>query len=154
LPEDLKRKVAGVVLFGYTKNAQTKSSIPNYPKEKVKVFCSSGDGVCGGTLAVTGGHFSYMGDGSGPKAVDFLLSAIKGERVSGDSGSSEATGGAKGGKGFGGKGFGGKGMGGKGKGSKGSSPTETSNIPATSEASDSTPNKGAPNATPDIESSE
>jgi len=76
LPEDIKNKVAGVVLFGYTKNAQTKSSIPNYPKEKVKVFCSSGDGVCGGTLLVTIGHFSYMADGSGPKSIAFLVEQI------------------------------------------------------------------------------
>src|ERR1700759_679851 len=68
LPEDVKKRVVGVVLFGYTKNGQTKSSIPNYPKENVMVLCSKSDGVCGGALLVTAGHFSYMGDGSGPKA--------------------------------------------------------------------------------------
>jgi cutinase len=76
LPEDLRSKVLGVVLFGYTKNGQQKGGIPNYPKDKVKVFCSSGDGVCGGTLVVTIGHFSYMADGSGPKATQFLVDAI------------------------------------------------------------------------------
>jgi cutinase len=89
LPEDLKSKVLGVVLFGYTKNGQQKGGIPNYPKEKVKVFCSASDGVCGGQLAVTAGHFSYMGDGSGPKAVEFLMSVINGAGKSGDSGASE-----------------------------------------------------------------
>jgi len=77
LPENIKSKVAGVVLFGYTKNAQQRSGIPGYPKERVKVFCSASDGVCGGTLAVTAGHFSYMGDGSGPKAIAFLVGQIK-----------------------------------------------------------------------------
>jgi cutinase len=78
LPEDLKAKVLGVVLFGYTKNGQQKGGIPNYPKDKVKVFCSASDGVCDGKLNVTAGHFSYMGDGSGPKAVEFLMNAING----------------------------------------------------------------------------
>jgi len=77
LSPEIKSKVAGVVLFGYTKNAQQKGGIPNYPKEKVKVFCSTSDGVCGGTLAVTAGHFSYMSDGSGPKAIAFLVGQIK-----------------------------------------------------------------------------
>jgi cutinase len=76
LPENIKSRVAGVVLFGYTKNAQQKSGIPNYPKGRVKVFCSSSDGVCGGSLMVTAGHFSYMGDGSGPKAISFLVGQI------------------------------------------------------------------------------
>src|ERR1700761_604067 len=78
LPANVKSKVAGVVLFGYTKNAQTKSSIPDYPKDKVKVFCASSDGVCGGTLAVTAGHFAYMGDGSGTQATNFLIQHING----------------------------------------------------------------------------
>lgn len=111
LPEEIKRKVVGVVLFGYTKNAQTKSSIPNYPKGNVKVFCSSGDGVCGGTLAVTAGHFSYMGDGSGPKAVAFLLEKIQGGG-GGGGGGDEGGGGLAKGKGKGGKGKLGKGKGG------------------------------------------
>jgi len=76
LPENIKSKVAGVVLFGYTKNGQQKGGIPNYPKEKVLVLCSKSDGVCGGQLLVTAGHFSYMGDGSGPKAVSFLTEKI------------------------------------------------------------------------------
>jgi len=76
LPENIKSKVVGVVLFGYTKNGQQKGGIPNYPKENVMVLCSSSDGVCGGALLVTIGHFSYMGDGSGPKAVNFLVGKI------------------------------------------------------------------------------
>jgi cutinase len=78
LPENIKNKVVGVVLFGYTKNGQQKGGIPNYPKQNVLVLCSSSDGVCGGQLLVTIGHFSYMGDGSGPKAVNFLVTKING----------------------------------------------------------------------------
>jgi len=117
LPENIKKKVVGVVLFGYTKNAQTKSGIPTYPKDQVSVYCSKSDGVCGGTLAVTPGHFSYMGDGSGPKAIAFLVSKINagpgGGGASSDGGGAAAEEPApKKGKG---KGKFGKGKGGKGK---------------------------------------
>ena len=98
LPANIKNKVVGVVLFGYTKNGQTKGSIPGYPKENVKVFCSAGDGVCGGALLVSAGHFSYMMDGSGPKAVTFLLSKINGAGSSGGGGRA-SSGLGKGGKG-------------------------------------------------------
>jgi len=77
LPSDVKSKLAGVVLFGYTKNGQQKGGIPDFPKEKIHVYCSSSDGVCGGALLVTPGHFSYMGDGSGPKSIAFLTERIK-----------------------------------------------------------------------------
>jgi len=90
LPADIKSKLAGVVLFGYTKNGQTKGSIPDYPKDKLKIFCSSGDGVCGGALLVTIGHFSYMGDGSGPKSIAFLTERIK-SAMANKGGSGEAA---------------------------------------------------------------
>lgn len=83
LPDGVRSKILGVVLFGYTKNGQQKGGIPNYPKEKVKVFCSSGDGVCGGALMVTIGHFSYLMDGSGPAATNFLVQAINGAKGGG-----------------------------------------------------------------------
>jgi cutinase len=70
-PPNIREKIRGVVLFGYTKNKQQRSGIPNYPKERVKVFCQQSDGVCWGQLLVTPGHFAYNGDG--PKAVSFLV---------------------------------------------------------------------------------
>jgi cutinase len=76
LSTDLKAKIAGVVLFGYTKNGQTKSTIPNFPKEKLLVICRSDDGVCGGALLVTIGHFGYLMDGSGTQATNFLAKQI------------------------------------------------------------------------------
>jgi cutinase len=120
LSANVKKKVAGVVLFGYTKNAQTKSGIPTYPKDNVAVYCSKSDGVCGGALAVTLGHFSYMGDGSGPKAVAFLLSKINSSGASSGGGDGDAPaddGGAAEAPPTKGKGRG-KGKFGKGKGGK------------------------------------
>jgi len=76
LPAGLKNKVVATVLFGYTKNKASKGGIPNYPSERVKVYCSKNDGVCGNTLSVTAGHFSYMADGSGPQSLAFLKEHI------------------------------------------------------------------------------
>lgn len=38
LPEDVKGRVAGVVLYGNTRNAQENGKIPNYPDEKYVFF--------------------------------------------------------------------------------------------------------------------
>jgi cutinase len=82
LPANIKSKVVGGVLFGYTKNAQMKGAIPNYPKDEVMVFCDEtspgkfGDGVCGGKLNVNAGHMVYMTNGDGAKAVKFLKGKI------------------------------------------------------------------------------
>ncbi|KAF1981791.1 carbohydrate esterase family 5 protein [Aulographum hederae CBS 113979] len=76
LPEAQRNRLAGGVLFGYTKNAQTRGSIPGYPADRLKVFCTTSDGVCGGTLAVTIGHFAYLRNGDGPKAIEFLTQKI------------------------------------------------------------------------------
>jgi hypothetical protein len=56
LPENIKSRVVGVALYGYTKNKQNKGVIPNYPADRVKVFCPPSDGVCGGKLNVNAGY--------------------------------------------------------------------------------------------------
>jgi len=122
LPESLKNKIAGVVLYGYTKNKQNRSAIKGYPAEKTKVFCPKSDGVCNGGLNVNAGHFSYLANGNIKEGYNFLAARIRAAK-SGGGGSSGGDGGedspapsrGKGGKGKGlGKagGFKGKGKGG------------------------------------------
>jgi len=77
LSPDVKKRIAGAVLYGYTKNAQNKSLNPNYPPENTKVFCPKADGVCNGALNVNTGHFSYLMDGTIKEGYTFLASKIK-----------------------------------------------------------------------------
>jgi cutinase len=76
LPQSVKSKLVAGVLFGDTRNRQDRGQIPKFPKDKITIYCSPQDGVCKGTLQVTGGHFSYIGNGDGPKAVAFLKGKI------------------------------------------------------------------------------
>jgi cutinase len=55
----LQAKIAGIALFGDTLNKQESGHIKGLPQEKSRVWCNSGDGVCGGALNVNAGHMSY-----------------------------------------------------------------------------------------------
>lgn len=76
LSEDLKRKIAGVALFGDTRNAQDRGHIPNFPTEKSKVWCNPSDGVCGGMLNVNAGHLAYS-NAQINEAASWLASRVK-----------------------------------------------------------------------------
>ncbi|KAI6839334.1 hypothetical protein KC340_g12193 [Hortaea werneckii] len=111
LDDDVKSTVAGVVLYGDTRNKQENGGskeplppemiasptltsplfpVPGYPKDKVKVYCAATDGVCGGALLVTAGHLTYMDDVS--DAADWLEGKISsaGSSTSSSSGSSSS----------------------------------------------------------------
>jgi cutinase len=59
LPKNIQDRIAGVVLYGDTKNKQDGGKIKNFPADKVKIFCNANDGVCGGGLNVNAGHLAY-----------------------------------------------------------------------------------------------
>jgi len=59
LSAQIKGRIAGVALFGDTRNKQDSGHIPNFPPERSKVWCNPSDGVCGGQLNVNAGHLSY-----------------------------------------------------------------------------------------------
>ncbi|GAO17459.1 hypothetical protein UVI_02052020 [Ustilaginoidea virens] len=71
----IRRTIAGVVLFGYTKNQQNRGRIPNFPPSRTKVYCNTGDMVCMGTLFIMPAHLQYQGIASGP-AGEWLLSKL------------------------------------------------------------------------------
>jgi len=74
---DIKSKIAGVALFGDTRNQQDKGHIPNFPTEKSKVWCNANDGVCGGGLNVNAGHLSYS-NAQITEAARYLAGLAKG----------------------------------------------------------------------------
>jgi hypothetical protein len=88
ISQDIKSKIAGVALFGDTRNAQDKGHIPNFPSERSKVWCNPSDGVCGGGLNVNAGHLSYSG-AQISEAARYLANLAKSHK-GGDGGSSSA----------------------------------------------------------------
>ncbi|KAK3312297.1 cutinase-domain-containing protein [Apodospora peruviana] len=71
----IREQIKGVVLFGYTKNLQNSGKIPNYPANRLTVYCAFGDLVCTGSLVVTAAHLTY-GDEAEDEAPKFLISKI------------------------------------------------------------------------------
>ncbi|KAH6970640.1 cutinase-domain-containing protein [Ilyonectria sp. MPI-CAGE-AT-0026] len=71
----IRDKIAGTVLFGYTKNLQNGGKIPEYPADRTKVFCNVGDLVCTGSLIVAAPHLAYQSDASGA-APEFLIQQV------------------------------------------------------------------------------
>lgn len=62
LSSSIQDQVKGVVLFGYTQNQQNNGGIPNFPADKLEVYCGATDEVCKGTLFIAPDHFSYTDD--------------------------------------------------------------------------------------------
>ena len=74
LSSTIKDRIDGVVTFGDTQNQQDGGRIPNFPPEKLKIFCAPGDLVCDGTLVITAAHLSY--GANAPAAAAFLEARI------------------------------------------------------------------------------
>ncbi|KAK4164651.1 family 5 putative carbohydrate esterase [Cladorrhinum sp. PSN259] len=71
----IREQIKAVVLFGWTKNEQNNGVIPNYPANRLKVYCESADLVCSGTLIVTPAHSTYKDEAEGV-APQFLISKL------------------------------------------------------------------------------
>ncbi|KAG6076944.1 hypothetical protein E4U16_002499 [Claviceps sp. LM84 group G4] len=72
---EIRNQIVATVLFGYTKNLQNGGQIPNYPPDRVKVFCNPGDMVCTGSLMITPAHLNYIPQAGGA-APQFLESKV------------------------------------------------------------------------------
>jgi cutinase len=71
----LKNKIKGVILFGYSLNKQKNGGIPDFPKDKVEVYCHTGDLVCDGQLQPTPEHLNYI-DEAKNDAPKFLIGKL------------------------------------------------------------------------------
>ncbi|KAK5939613.1 hypothetical protein PMZ80_007992 [Knufia obscura] len=71
----VKNKIVGAVTFGDTKNLQDGRQIPNFPREKTRIFCAVGDLVCTGSLIITAAHLTYGANAA--EAVAFLAARIR-----------------------------------------------------------------------------
>jgi cutinase len=72
LSPQVRESLTAGVLFGDTKNKQSGGKIPDWPEDKLSIFCAKDDGVCWGGLQVNAGHVSYLGSGAVDKAAEFL----------------------------------------------------------------------------------
>jgi cutinase len=79
LDASTKAKIAGVALFGDTRNKQDGGHIRNFPREKSRVWCKKGDGVCTGTLLVGASHLAYN-SAEANQAATWLASRAKAHR--------------------------------------------------------------------------
>ncbi|KAI4941017.1 hypothetical protein J4E91_011010 [Alternaria rosae] len=82
LSTSVKDQIAGVVTFGDTQNRRDNQQIPNFPRDKLQIFCGGlvRDTVCDGNLAaaVLLPHLSYGDDAE--EAGEFLIGKINAVR--------------------------------------------------------------------------
>ncbi|KAI0404735.1 cutinase [Xylaria palmicola] len=77
MPQNIKDKIKGIVLFGDTQKRVDGDQVPGYPQAQTKFFCQNGlDQVCNGVLtaAVLPPHLSY--GINAVEAGDWLVSQV------------------------------------------------------------------------------
>jgi cutinase len=79
----VKNQIAGVVTFGDTQARADNQQIPNFPRDKLKIFCGGlvRDTVCDGNLAaaILAPHLSYGRDA--PEAAQYLIGKVNAVRA-------------------------------------------------------------------------
>jgi len=79
LPENVRNRIAGIVVFGDTYEVWDGGKIKKYPKDKFLSICYATDQVCHDPTAsfpvIFPAHLQYATDV--PKAASFLQSKIK-----------------------------------------------------------------------------
>lgn len=74
LNTNTKSHVKGVVMYGFTRNAQDRGQVPGFPQGQTKVFCALGDLVCVNTLTITPAHLTYGDDAA--DGASFLAGTV------------------------------------------------------------------------------
>jgi cutinase len=75
LPPATLNQIAGVALFGDTRNQQENGRVAGYPRDQTLIICNPGDLVCVGTLTITAAHLSY--GTRVPEATRFLAARVQ-----------------------------------------------------------------------------
>ncbi|CAI7636109.1 unnamed protein product [Penicillium pancosmium] len=72
LSEEVKDKIRGVVLFGFTRQKQFHGQIAGFPQDKLKLYCYETDNICHGGGLIGLEHLSYAQEAQ--NASDWLWS--------------------------------------------------------------------------------
>ena len=70
-----KDKIVAAFTFGDTKNQQDRGQIPNFPQDKTKIICNTGDAVCSGSLVILAPHLDY--ERRAPEMVAFISGKLQ-----------------------------------------------------------------------------
>jgi cutinase len=83
LPEDVKARIAAIILYGDTQYPVDGPRIKGFPPEKVKTICKPDDGVCKGMITVSAGHLSYSKKAA--EGAQWVVQRVKSFKKSGGS---------------------------------------------------------------------
>jgi cutinase len=81
LPEDVKARIAAIILYGDTQYPVDGPRIKGFPADKVKTICKPDDGVCKGMITVSAGHMSYSAKAA--EGASWVVQKVKAARKKG-----------------------------------------------------------------------